>query len=114
MTEIPAFVWSGVGIALCLVVGALAIVVARLEERVARLERDGKELRRAVGTPTGQRERPLESTSEALRPASLPGEKKLHRRPVSLASQAGVRARAESILRERHRADRLRENGGVA
>lgn len=73
MTEIPAFVWSGVGIALCLVVGALAIVVARLEERVARLERDGKELRRAVGTPTGQpsRSRGLEATDGPPRPASL-------------------------------------------
>ena len=96
-----------VAIALCVVVGVLAAWVGRLEEQI-------RDLRRAVGTPAGQREKPLESTPEAPRPASPPGEKKLHRRSVSLASQAGVRARAESILRERHRADRLRENGGVA
>lgn len=96
-----------VALALCVVVGILAAWVGRLEEEI-------RDLRRAVGTSPGQREKPLESTDEAPRPASPPGEKKLHRRPVSLASQAGVRARAESILRERHRADRLRENGGVA
>lgn len=95
-----------VAIALCVLVAILAAWVGRLEEQI-------RDLRRTVGTPAGQREKPLESTPEAPRPASPPGEKKLHRRPVSLASQAGVRARAESILRERHKAARL-ENGGVA
>jgi hypothetical protein len=95
-----------VALALCLVVGVLAAWVGRLEENL-------REVRRAVGTPTGQREKPLESTPEDPRPALPPGEKKLHRRPVSLASQAGVRARAESILRERHRAERI-EHGGAA
>ena len=98
-----------VALALCVVVGVLAAWVGRLEEQV-------RDLRRAVGTPTGQivPTGSLETTDGPPRPASPPGEKKLHRRPVSLASQAGVRARAESILRERHKAARLRENGGVA
>ena len=73
MIEVPTFVLAGVGIALCLVVGALAIVVARLEERVARLEREGMELRRAVGTPMGQivPTGSLETTDGPPRPASL-------------------------------------------
>ena len=98
-----------VALALCGVVGILAAWVGRLEEQL-------KDLRRSVGTPAGQivPSGSLETTQAAPRATfPLPGEKKLHRRPVSLASQAGVRARAESILRERHKAARL-ENGGVA
>lgn len=96
-----------VAIALCVVVGILAAWVERLDEQL-------KDLRKAVGVTTGQREKPLESTPEAPRPASSPGETKLHRRPTSLASQAGVRARAEAILRARHKAEGLRESGGAA
>ena len=122
MIEVPMFVLAGVGIALCLVVGALAIVVARLEERVARLERDGAELRRAVGTPTGQpsRSRGLESTKDSLRPASLSleaaaagvsGEGRPEP-PVSVRIISPERAKRSLEAKYAMRARVLREAGG--
>jgi len=62
-----------VALALCGVVGILAAWVGRLEEQI-------RDLRRAVGTPMGQRETPLESTDGTPRPASLSRE----------AAEAGV------------------------
>lgn len=62
-----------VALALCVLVAILAAWVGRLEEQI-------RDLRRAVGTPAGQREKPLESTPEAPRPASLSRE----------AAEAGV------------------------
>lgn len=120
MIEVPMFVLAGVGIALCLVVGALAIVVARLEERVARLERDGKELRRAVGTPMGQRETPLESTDGTPRPASLSREaaeagvsgEGRPEPPVSVRIISPERAKRSLEAKYAMRARVLREAGG--
>lgn len=70
-----------VAIALCVLVAILAAWVGRLEEQI-------RDLRRAVGTPAGQREKPLESTDGTPRPASLSRE----------AAEAGVSGEGRAEL----------------
>jgi hypothetical protein len=83
----------------CVVV--LALCVAALAVWAARLEKDVKELRKAAGTEAGQ-PKGLEMTHEDQRPPAST-DKRPTGRPMSLALQAGIREKAERILRDRAR-----------